>query len=96
MEYSPFIRKKREKILAIAKAHGALSVRIFGSYARGEEQPPCDIDLIVEMELGRSLLDIVAIKQEVEDLLGKKVDVVTEAALSPYLRDEVLQEAVVL
>ena len=96
MEYSSFIRKKREMILAIAKDHGALSVRIFGSYARGEEQPPSDIDLLVEMEPGRSLLDIVAIKQEVEDLLGKKVDVVTKAALSPYLRDEVLQEAVVL
>jgi len=61
-----------------------------------KSSPPGDIDLLVEMEPGRSLLDIVAIKQEVEDLLGKKVDVVTKAALSPYLRDEVLQEAVVL
>ncbi len=96
MEYGSFIKNKREEILYIARTHGALSVRIFGSYARGEEQPSSDIDLIVEMEPGRSLLDIIAIKQEVEDLVGKKVDVVTEAALSPYLRDEVLQEAVAL
>ena len=96
MEYGSFTKNKREQILYIARTHGALSVRTFGSYARGEEQPPSDIDLIVEMEPGRSLLDIIAIKQEVEDLVGKKVDVVTEAALSPYLRDEVLQEAVAL
>ena len=96
MEYGSFIKNKREEILYIARPHGALSVRIFGSYARGEEQPSSDIDLIVEMEPGRSLLDIISIKKEVEDLVGKKVDVVTEAALSPYLRDEVLQEAVAL
>ena len=96
MEYSSFIKNKREEILAIAKTHGALSVRIFGSCARGAEQSSSDIDLIVEMEPGRSLLDIIAIKQEVEDLVGKKVDVVTEAALSPYIREKVLQEAVAL
>lgn len=83
-------------MLAIAKAHGAVSVRIFGSYARGEEKQPSDIDLIVEMEPGRSLVDIIAIKQELEDLVHKKVDVVTENALSPYIRKEILQEAVPL
>jgi predicted nucleotidyltransferase len=96
MEHGSCIQNIRKEILAIAKTHGALSVRLFGSYARGEEQLPSDIDLLVEMEPGRSLLDIIAIKQEVEDLVGKKVDVVTEAALSPYLRDEVLREAVAL
>ena len=96
MEPGSFIKSKRKEILTIAKKHGALSVRLFGSYARGEEQPSSDIDLLVKMESGRSLLDIIAIKQEVEDLLGKKVDVVTEAALSPYIRDEVLQQTVAL
>ena len=96
MVQGSLIQDNREEILAIAKSHGALSVRLFGSYACGDEQPPSDIDLLVEMEPGRSLLDIIAIKQEVEDLVGKKVDVVTEAALSPYLRDEVLQRAVAL
>ena len=53
-----------------------------------------DLDLLVEMEPGRTLLDLVAIKQDLEELLGCKVDVVTEAAISPYLRDKVLHEAV--
>lgn len=83
-------------MLAIAKAHGAVRVRIFGSYARGEEKQPSDIDLIVEMEPGRSLVDIIAIKQDLEDLVHKKVDVVTENALSPYIREEILKEAVPL
>ena len=55
-----------------------------------------DLDLLVEMEPGRSLLDLVAIKQDLEELLGCKVDVVTEAAVSPYLRERVLNEAVLL
>ena len=97
MAYSALIKNRREEILAIAKAHGARRVRVFGSYyARGSELPPSDIDLLVELEPGRSLLDVIAIKQEIEDLVRKKVDVVTEAALSPYIREEVLREAVAL
>lgn len=96
MGYAAYIKNKREEMLAIAKAHGAVNVRIFGSYARGEEKPPSDIDLLVEMEPGRSLLDIIAIKQELEDLVQKHVDVVTEDALSPYIRKEILREAIAL
>jgi hypothetical protein len=96
MAYSSLIKNRREEILAITKAHGARRVRVFGSYARGSELPPSDIDLLVELEPGRSLLDVIAIKQEIEDLVRKKVDVVTEAALSPYIREEVLREAVAL
>lgn len=94
LKLSNFLQKKRKIILEIAKEHGALSICIFGSYARGEEQPQSDIDLIVEMDSGRSLLDVIAIKQEIEDAVHKKVDIVTRAALSPYLREEVLREAV--
>ena len=96
MGLSSLINEKREEIIRIAKAHGATSIRVFGSYSRGEERPGSDIDLIVELEPSRSLLDVIAMKQEIEDIVHKKVDVVTEAALSPYIRDDILQEAVAL
>jgi predicted nucleotidyltransferase len=96
MEIEDALKDKREEILRIAASHGAQSVRIFGSLARGEAGPDSDIDILVKLNLGRSLLDIVAIKQDLEDLLGCKVDVVTEAAISPYIREQVLKEAVAL
>ena len=87
------LKAKRGEILAIASRHGARSVRVFGSAARGEAGPESDLDLLVEMEPGRSLLDVVAIKQDVEDLTGRAVHVVTEAAISPYIRESVLEQA---
>ncbi|MDQ5824130.1 MAG: nucleotidyltransferase family protein [Chloroflexota bacterium] len=92
MAIHELVRDKREEILSIAKSHGVTSVRIFGSVARGTEEPR-DLDLLVQLEPGYSLLDLVAIKQDLEDLLGCSVDVVTEAALSPYIREQVLREA---
>ncbi|MCC7355329.1 MAG: nucleotidyltransferase family protein [Anaerolineae bacterium] len=94
MEIAKVLKGKREEILSIAAGYGARNIRIFGSLARGEARPDSDLDILVEMEPGRSLLDIIAIKQDLEDLLGCKVDVVTEAAVSPYLRERVLREAV--
>ena len=88
------LKEKRREILCIAAEHGASEVRIFGSVARGEIGPGSDVDVLVKLEPGRNLLDIVAIKQDLEDLLGCKVDVVTEAAISPYLREKILKEAV--
>ena len=82
-----------EAIREVAGRHGAGHVRIFGSYARGEQLPESDLDLLVDLEPGRSLLDLVAIKQDLEDLLGRPVDVVTERSLSPYIRDAVFKEA---
>ena len=96
MTIEELIKENRAKILEITSLHGAAKVRIFGSAARGETKPGSDIDLLIELQAGRSLLDIVAIKQDLEDLLGCKVDVVTEAALSPYIKDDVLQQAVSL
>ena len=96
MEISKLLRDKRADILRIAAAHGAREVRVFGSAARGELAPDSDIDVIVKLHPGHSLLDLVAIKQDLEDLLGRKVDVVTEAAISPYIREHVLKEAVSL
>ena len=87
---------KREQILGIAASHGAVNIRLFGSRARGDARPDSDLDVLVTLSPGHSLLDLVAIKQDLEDLLGCTVDVVTEASISPYIRDQVLKEAVPL
>jgi len=90
------LKDRCDEILCIARSHGAVRVRVFGSAVRGEARPYSDVDILVDLEPGRSLLDIIAIKQDLEDLLGRKVDVVTEAAVSSYIREEVLKEAVSL
>lgn len=90
------IKNRRNDILRVAQSHGAQSVRIFGSVAKGSARPDSDLDLLVQLAPGYSLLDIVAIKQDLEDLLDGDVDVVTEAALSPYMREQVLREATTL
>jgi uncharacterized protein len=96
MGIDEILKRKRDEILCIASDHGARNVRVFGSLARGEASPDSDIDILVKLDPGRSLLDIVAIKQDLEDLIGCEVDVVTEAAISPYIREQVLKEAVSL
>jgi predicted nucleotidyltransferase len=90
------LKEKRDEILKVAASHGARDVRVFGSRARGENRPNSDLDLLVTLDEHASLLDIVAIKQDLEDLLGCKVDVVTEDAISPYIREEVVRQAIVL
>jgi predicted nucleotidyltransferase len=90
------LEDKRSDILRIAASHGARDVRVFGSRARGQAHRDSDLDLLITLEKGKSLLDIVAIKQDIEDLLSYKVDVVTETAISPYMRDRILEEAVPL
>jgi len=84
---------KREEILRIAARHGARNVRVFGSVARGLADQDSDVDLLVEIEEGRSLLDRIALMQELEDLLARKVDVVTESSLYWLLRRRILREA---
>lgn len=97
MTMTPRILKdKRDEVLRIVTRHGAGKVRVFGSVVRGDAGPDSDVDILIDLDRGRSLLDIVAIKQDLEDLLGCRVDVVTEAAISPYIRDRVLEEAVSL
>lgn len=81
---------------ALTRRHGAFAVRVFGSAARGEARPDSDLDLLVEMEPGRTLLDLVAIAQDAEELLHRRVDVVTPEGLSPYLRDRILADAIPL
>lgn len=80
----------------MARLHGAIAVRVFGSWARGEQTSTSDLDLLVDLGPGRSLLDLIAIKQDLEDLLNCPVDVVTVRSLPPALRDRVLAEAIPL
>lgn len=86
----------REDVRRIAAAHGAGNVRVFGSVGRGEQGASSDLDLLVDMAEGRSLFDLIALSNDLEESLGVDVDVVTEASLSPYMRDRVLDEAVAL
>jgi predicted nucleotidyltransferase len=87
------LREKRAEILRIAAKHGARNVRVFGSAARGEAKPGSDLDFLVELEPGRSLLDQAALVLDLEELLGCKVDVVTERGLYWPLRRRILKEA---
>ncbi len=87
---------KRQAVLDLAARHGANKVRVFGSVARGEAQPDSDIDFLVEMDEGRSLLDLVALEQDLEELLGRKVEVAEPVGLHWFIRDRILKEAVPL
>ena len=87
------IQHDREEILRIAARHGAQNVRVFGSVARGEETAASDVDFLVDMDAGRSLLDLVGWEQDLETLLGRAVDVLTEASLHPLLRERITAEA---
>lgn len=87
------LKARRVELLAAARRRGAMNVRVFGSVARGEEIPGSDVDLLVDMQAGRSLLDLAGLQQDFERLLGHRVDVLTEDSISPYLREQVLREA---
>ena len=93
---TPLSSELREQVLQIARAHGATHVSVFGSFARGQSDADSDLDLLVDLEPGRSLLDLIAIEQDLEDLLGRPVDALTRRGLSLYLRERVLSEAVPL
>lgn len=90
------VKGKREEILALAAKHGALNVRVFGSAVRGEADELSDVDILVEMEPERSLLDLGGLLMDLEGLLGCKVDVVTVRGLRKRIRARVLREAVPL
>lgn len=90
------LRRRRRTILRIAGRHGARAVRVFGSVARGESDAESDVDLLVRMRPGSSLLDQAAVLVELRDLLGRDVDVVTEEGLRDRIRERVLREAVPL
>jgi uncharacterized protein len=85
---------KRQDILRIAGNYGARRVRVFGSVARGEADRQSDVDFLVDLDPGRSLLDLGGLQFELEALLGCQVDVVTERGLKARIRERVLREAV--
>jgi uncharacterized protein len=88
------LARVRAEILAAASRHGATNVRVFGSVARGDADAASDVDFLVDFEPGRSLLDLASLLVELEDLLGRPVDVVTEPGLKARIRQRVLDEAV--
>jgi uncharacterized protein len=90
------LRTRRREILGYAANHGARNVRVFGSTARGESGTGSDVDLLVEMEPGRNLIDLVGLWQDLEDLLGTHVDVLSEGGVSPHLRERIYADAVTL
>jgi len=93
MTSKDLLEEKRDQILRIASRHGAHNVRVFGSVARGDADESSDIDLLVDFEPDRSLLDHAALVLDLEELLGRKVDVVTEKGIYWLLRRRILKEA---
>jgi len=96
MTLETLLKAKRDEILQICAKYGARNVRVFGSVARGEADEQSDIDLLVEFDPNRSLLDHAGLWVELQELLGVKVDVVSERGLKPRIRERVLQEAIPL
>jgi predicted nucleotidyltransferase len=92
-EMSIEIETNRDAILRIAQQHGARNVRVFGSFARGDERPTSDIDFLVEMDADRSLLDLVGLSQDLEALLQRRVDVLTDGGIPPAFRPGIMVEA---
>jgi len=96
MALEEVLKARREEILKVCAKYGARNVRIFGSVARREADEGSDIDFLVELEPGRTLLDLGGLQYDLEQLLGCRVDVVTERGLKPRMRERVLREAVPL
>jgi len=96
MTLEELLHVKREEILKVCAKYGARNVRVFGSVARGEADEQSDLDLIVDFEPGRSLLDHAGLWLELQELVGVKVDVVSSRGIKSRIRERVLQEAVPL
>jgi hypothetical protein len=93
MDAKTLLKVRRKEILEIAARNGAVNVRVFGSVARGDDRPDSDIDFLVNLESGRSLLDLARLLRELNTLLNRPVDVITEAGLRPRIKPHVLKEA---
>ncbi len=96
MAIQKILKDKRNDILKIAEKHGAYNIRVFGSQARGDTRPDSDIDFLVEVGDNHSPFFPGGLLVDLEDLLGRKVDIITEDALHWYIKDKVIKEAVPL
>ncbi len=96
MASDAILQARRDEILRIATKHGARNVRVFGSVARGEADEDSDVDILVDLDPGRSLLDLAALMLELQELIGRPVDVGTAAGLKERYRERILAEAVPL
>lgn len=94
MTTADVLKRHRAEVLRLAAHYGATEVRVFGSVARGDADEASDIDFVVRMNPGRSVFDIGGLLMDLQDLLGRRVDVVTEKGLRPRIRERVLREAV--
>jgi len=90
------LHTKRGEILEIGRRYGAHDLRIFGSVARGDQTENSDLDIIVRFDPGRTLFDQGGFLMELQELLGVKVDVISEGAMRPRFREHVMKEAVPL
>jgi predicted nucleotidyltransferase len=93
MKSMEIVKKRKDDILKIASSYGAYNVRIFGSAARGEDKQSSDIDFLVSMEKGRSLFDQAGLLADLQELLGRKVDVVIDDGIYWLLRRKIIKEA---
>jgi hypothetical protein len=82
----------KEKITPLLRSYGVKRAAFFGSFVRGEERKDSDIDILVEFEGEKSLLDLAGLKIELEELLERKVDVLTYDSIHPLLKDKILEE----
>lgn len=85
---------KSPLIRTLARAHGAVSIELFGSAARREDRPDSDIDMMVELEEGRSLLDLIALSDDLQSALGRKIDTVSKSAMKPRVLAQARKDAV--
>jgi uncharacterized protein len=92
-EIDELLKNKRDEILRAADMRGAKNIRVFGSVTRGEAKSDSDIDFLVDLDPGRSLFDLGGLSMDLQQILGRDVDIVTEKGLHWYIRDQVLAEA---
>ena len=93
MDTAALLASKRDPILEVAARHGASNIRVFGSASRGDDKPDSDIDLLIDLDKDRSLLDLAELVADLRDLLGRQVDVAVEDNLYWLLRRRILREA---
>jgi predicted nucleotidyltransferase len=96
MSNKSLIESKHNLILEIAKANGAKKISLFGSVVRGEDHADSDIDFLVQFEENRSLFDLIRLKNQLEDILNKTVDIVTENSVHSKIKDQIISEAIQL